>query len=84
MGAYLRALVVEALQEALQQLVGVVDALGVLAHDPDHGGARVRLVQGVQVLTQRGDDALVPGGAQGSRGEGPTLNTGPPAHTTNI
>ena len=28
----------EALQEALQKLVRVVDALSVLADDPDHGG----------------------------------------------
>lgn len=62
---HLRALVVEALQEALQQLVCVVDPLGVLANDPDHGGAGVGLVQRVEVLAQGGDDALVPAGHRG-------------------
>lgn len=50
----------EALQEALQQLVGVVNSLGVLAHNPNHGSPGLRLIQGVQVLTQCGDDTLIP------------------------
>ena len=56
---HLRVLVVEVVQEALEQLVSVVDPLSVLADDPDHGGARLWLVQGVQVLTEGGDDGLV-------------------------
>lgn len=60
MWTHLSALIVEALQEALQQLVSVVDPLCVLADDPDHGTASVRFIQRVEVLTQRGDDALVP------------------------
>ena len=58
-GSHLGALIMETLQEAVQQLVGIVYPLGVLAHDPYHGGASVWLVQGVQVLAQCGDDALV-------------------------
>lgn len=58
---HLGALIVEALEETLQQLVGVVDPLGVFPDDPDHGGARVRLVQRVEILAQRRDDAFVPG-----------------------
>lgn len=54
----------ETLQKALQQLIGVVNALRVLSHDPDHGGTCLRLIQGVQVLTQRGNNALVPGQLQ--------------------
>lgn len=57
---HLGALVMEALEEALQQLVGVVDPLGVLANNPDHGGTSIRLIQRVQVLTQGGDDAFIP------------------------
>lgn len=65
MTSHLRALVVEALQEAFQQLICVVDPLGVLANDPDHGGAGVGFIQRVEVLTECGDDALVPAGNQG-------------------
>jgi len=39
--------------------VGVLDALRVLADDPDHGGLRVGLVQRVEVLAQRPDDRLI-------------------------
>ena len=35
----LSVLVLEGVEEALQELVGVVDALGVLANDPDHGSS---------------------------------------------
>lgn len=51
----------EALEEALQQLVRIVNPLGILAHDPDHGSPGLGLIQGVQVLAQGGDHALVPG-----------------------
>lgn len=54
------ALVVEALQEALQELIGVVNPFGILAHNPDHGSASIWLVQGVEVLTKGGDDAFIP------------------------
>lgn len=50
----------EALKKALEQLVGVVDPLCVLADNPDHGTSRVRLIQRVEILTQCGNDALVP------------------------
>lgn len=59
--AYLGALVMEALKEALQQLIRIVNPLGVLAHNPDHGSPGLGLIQGVQVLAQGGDDALIPG-----------------------
>lgn len=54
------ALVVEAFQEALQELVGIVDSLGVLAHDPNHGSTSVWLVQGVEVFTEGSNDAFIP------------------------
>lgn len=57
---HLGALIVEALQEALQELVGVVNPLGVFANNPDHGGTSVRLIQRVEVFAQRSDDALIP------------------------
>lgn len=50
----------EALKEALQQLVSIVDPLGVFTHNPDHGSASVRLIQRVQILTQCGNDAFIP------------------------
>ena len=50
----------EALEEALQQLISVVDPLSILANNPDHGGTRIRLIQRVQILTQCGDDAFIP------------------------
>lgn len=73
--AHLGALIMEALEEALQQLVSVVDPLGVLAHDPDHGGASIRLIQRVQILTQGGNDALVPRTSRTFR-ESATLHMG--------
>ena len=57
---YLSALVMETLEEALQQLVSVVDPLCIFTNDPDHGSTSVRLVQRVQVLTQCGNDAFIP------------------------
>jgi len=50
---------VEPFQEGLEQLVGVVDPLGVLADDPDHRRARLGFVQSVEVLAQVRNDALV-------------------------
>ena len=52
-------LILESVEEAVQQLVGIVDSLGILPDDPDHGGPRLRLVQRVQILAQRRDDVLV-------------------------
>lgn len=46
-------------EETVEQLVGVVDPLGVLADDPDHARPRFRLVQRVQILAKSADDALV-------------------------
>lgn len=64
----------EALEEALQQLVGVVDPLGILANNPDHGSAGVGLIQRVQILTQCGDDAFIPEEHQCLNGEKETLH----------
>lgn len=50
----------ESLQEALQQLVSVVDPLGVLANNPDHGSTSIGLIQRVKILTQCGNDAFIP------------------------
>lgn len=58
--AHLSALIMEALKKALEQLVSVVNPLRVLADNPDHGTSSVRFIQRVEILTQCGDDALVP------------------------
>lgn len=50
----------EALKEALQQLISVVNPLSILANNPDHGSSSVRLIQGIQVLTECGNDAFIP------------------------
>lgn len=50
----------EALKEALQQLISVVNSLSILANNPDHGSSSVRLIQGIQVLTECGNDAFIP------------------------
>lgn len=63
----------EALEEALQQLIGVVDPLRILANDPDHGSTSVWLIQRVQILTQCGNDALIPGKHQHLSGQIETL-----------
>ena len=57
---HLSAFIVETLQKALQQLISIVDALSILSHNPDHGGTRLRLIQGVQVFTQSGNHTLIP------------------------
>ena len=49
---HLRVLVLERVEEALEELVGVVDPLRVLADDPHHGRLGLWLVQGVKVLAQ--------------------------------
>mmetsp|Transcript_6699 Transcript_6699/g.11728 ORF Transcript_6699/g.11728 Transcript_6699/m.11728 type:complete len:532 (+) Transcript_6699:656-2251(+) len=49
----------ERFEEGVQELVGVVDAFGVLANDPDHGCFGLGLVQGVEVVAEGGNDALV-------------------------
>lgn len=59
--AHLRALVMEALEEALQQLIRIVNPLGILAHNPDHGSPGLGLIQGVKILAQGGDHTLIPG-----------------------
>ena len=59
---YHRRFVVKRLEERLQQLVGVLDAVGVLADDPHHARLRLRLVQRVQGVAQNADDGLVPVG----------------------
>ena len=52
----------EAVEKSVDELGGVVDALGVLSDDPDHGRPRLGLVQRLQVVAERGDGALVPVG----------------------
>ena len=49
----------EVVEERLQEFVGVVDPLGVLPDDPDHARHGLGLVQGVEILAERGDDRLV-------------------------
>ena len=55
---HLVRLVQKVLQEAVQQILGVVDALGILAQDPDHGGARAGLIE-LEVVAELVNDALV-------------------------
>ena len=50
----------ERLQELLEDLVRVVDTLCVLPDDPHHRRPRLRLVQRVEILAQRRNNALVP------------------------
>ena len=45
-----RGLLLEALQKAVQQLVGLVNALRILSDDPNHGRLRIWLVQVLQIL----------------------------------
>jgi hypothetical protein len=35
----LRVLILEGVQEALQELIGIVDSLGILSNDPNHGSS---------------------------------------------
>lgn len=58
---HLRALIMEALKKTLQQLISVVNPLGVFPNNPDHGGARVGFIQRVEILTQCSNDAFIPG-----------------------
>mmetsp|Transcript_10368 Transcript_10368/g.32381 ORF Transcript_10368/g.32381 Transcript_10368/m.32381 type:complete len:728 (+) Transcript_10368:216-2399(+) len=53
-------LVVEVVQEVVKQLVDLVNALGVLAQDPDHGRLRLRLVQLLQAVAKCRENSLVP------------------------
>ena len=52
-------LVLEVLEERLEQLGGVLDAVGVLADDPHHRRLGVGLVERGEVLAQVRDDRLV-------------------------
>jgi hypothetical protein len=49
----------EGVEEVLEEDVRVLDAVGVLPDDPDHGGLGLGLVQRVEVLAEGGDDGLV-------------------------
>jgi hypothetical protein len=55
----LRALVLEALQKALQKLSGIIDALGILTNNPDHRCLGLRLIERLQVLAECSDDTLI-------------------------
>ena len=48
----------------------VIDAVGVLANNPDHRGLCLRVVERVEVLAQRPDHRLVPVQGSGFRVEG--------------
>ena len=56
---HLRRLVIKTVQKRLQQLVGIVNALGILANDPHHGRTCLRLVKRVEILAELGNDGLV-------------------------
>lgn len=58
---YLSTFIMETLQETLQQLICIVNSFGIFAHYPDHGSSGIWLIQGIQVLTQSGNDAFIPG-----------------------
>lgn len=53
------ALLLEHIEEGRQQLVGVLNLLGVLSNDPDQGRAGLGLVELLEVGAEGGDDALV-------------------------
>lgn len=59
---HIGGLVKERVQEGGEELVGIVNAVGVVTDDPNHGGLCVRLVQGVEILAEGSDDGLVPVG----------------------
>jgi hypothetical protein len=42
----------EAFDERLEQFVGVVDSLGVLANNPDHGRSAIRWLKSVALMTR--------------------------------
>ena len=42
--------------------ISIVDTLGILSDNPDHGSLGLRLVQGLKIGAQGGNDALVPVG----------------------
>lgn len=50
----------ECLKEKFQELVRIVYPLSIFTNDPDHAGFCLWLIQCVQVLTEGGDDALIP------------------------
>ena len=56
---HLVGFLLERVEEVFQEDVRVLDAVGVLPDDPDHGGLGFGLVQRVEVLAERGDDGLV-------------------------
>mmetsp|Transcript_34025 Transcript_34025/g.78514 ORF Transcript_34025/g.78514 Transcript_34025/m.78514 type:complete len:352 (+) Transcript_34025:1119-2174(+) len=49
----------EVFEEGVQKFVGVVDAFGIFADDPDHGRLGLGFVQSLQIFAEGGDDALV-------------------------
>mmetsp|Transcript_61830 Transcript_61830/g.177325 ORF Transcript_61830/g.177325 Transcript_61830/m.177325 type:complete len:728 (+) Transcript_61830:225-2408(+) len=55
-----RGLVVEVVEEGIQDLINLVDALGILSQDPNHRGLGLRLVQFLQVVAERFEHLLVP------------------------
>lgn len=57
---YLGAFVMEALQEALQELVCIVNSLCIFTHNPDHSCSGIWLIQRIKVFTKCGNDTLIP------------------------
>lgn len=57
--AHLYRVFLECVYQVIQQLVGVVNPVGILSDDPYHSGLRFWLFQDIQLLAQCGDDALV-------------------------
>jgi hypothetical protein len=53
-------LIVKDFQKGIQQFICVIDAVSILANDPDHASLGFGLVKGVQILTQGGDNTFVP------------------------
>ena len=56
---YTSGLLREVLEEGVKELSGIVDALSILADNPDHCGLGIGLVEGVEVLAKSADNALV-------------------------
>ncbi len=56
---YLCILIMEVVQERAKEFIHTVDSVTIFPKDPDHRGTCLRLIQGVEILAQRGDDALI-------------------------
>lgn len=50
----------KALQKTLQQFICIINSFCIFTHYPDHGSSGIWFIQGIQILTQGGNDAFIP------------------------